>query len=117
MGLVAFVLMLAALLALVNVAGFGIMAIAFVVAYGCGNGLFTIVRGTAPAELFGTRGLGALLGHLSRAGLYARAVAPAAFSGLLALGLTRSAAIASLAMLCVAGLGGYVVATRARAEA
>jgi len=116
-GLVAFVLMLLALLALVNVEGFGIMAIAFVVAYGCGNGLFTIVRGTAPVELFGTRGLGALLGHLSRAGLYARAVAPAAFSGLLALGLTRNAAIASLAIASVAGLGGYVVATRARAEA
>jgi predicted MFS family arabinose efflux permease len=116
-GLVSFALMLLALLALVNVQGFGVMAIAFVVAYGCGNGLFTIVRGTAPVELFGTRGLGGLLGYLSRAGLYARAAAPAAFSGLLALGLTRNAAIASLAMLSVAGLGGYVVATRARAEA
>ena len=116
-GVIAFVLMLAALLALVNVDGFGVTAIAFVVAYGCGNGLFTIVRGTAPAELFGSRGLGALLGHLSRAGLYARAIAPAAFSGALALGLTQHAAIAALAFISVLGLGGFVVATRPRAHA
>jgi len=89
-----------------------VMAIAFVAAYGCGNGLFTIVRGTAPVELFGTRGLGALLGHLSRAGLYARAVAPGAFSGLLAVGLTHNAAIAALAVVSVMGLGGFLVATR-----
>ena len=111
-GVVAFVLILAALVALVNVDGFGVMAIAFVAAYGCGNGLFTIVRGTAPVELFGTRGLGALLGHLSRAGLYARAVAPGAFSGLLAVGLTHDAAIAALAVISVMGLGGFLVATR-----
>lgn len=117
MGLVAFALMLLALVALVNVEGFGIMAIAFVAAYGSGNGLFTIVRGTAPVELFGARGVGALLGHLARAGLYARAVAPGAFSGLLALGLTQGAAIGALALVSLAGLGGFVVATRDRARA
>jgi predicted MFS family arabinose efflux permease len=115
-GIVVFVLMLLALVALVNVQGFGVMAIAFVVAYGCGNGLFTIVRGTAPVELFGARGLGALLGHLSRAGLYARAVAPGAFSGFLAMGLTQGAAIGALAVVSVAGLGGFLVATRPRAS-
>jgi len=116
-GVVVFGLMLAALVALVNVQGFGVMAIAFVAAFGCGNGLFTIVRGTAPVELFGSRGIGALLGHLARAGLYARAVAPAAFSGLLAAGLTQGAAIGVLALISVGGLGGYMVATRPRAEA
>ena len=115
-GVIAFILMLAALLALANVDGFGVTAIAFVTAYGCGNGLFTIVRGTAPAELFGSRGLGELLGRLSRAGLFARAIAPAAFSGVLALGLTQRAAIAALAFICVLGLAGFVVATRPLVE-
>ena len=57
-GLVAFALMLLALVALISVEGFGIAAIVFVIAYGCGNGVLTIVKGTAPVELFGPRGPG-----------------------------------------------------------
>ncbi|MGZ5570425.1 MAG: MFS transporter [Usitatibacter sp.] len=115
-GIVAFALMLLALLALISVEGFGIAAVVFVVAYGCGNGVLTIVKGTAPAELFGREGLGALLGHLSRAGLYAKAVAPASFSAMLAFGFTRNAALASLAGLAIAGMGSYTMAIRARAK-
>ena len=111
-GLVAFALMLLALLALISVEGFGIAAIVFVVAYGCGNGVLTIVKGTAPAELFGREGLGALLGHLSRAGLYAKAVAPASFSALLTFGLTRNAALATLMAVSVAAMGSFALATR-----
>ena len=111
-GLVAFALMLLALVALISVEGFGIAAIVFVAAYGCGNGVLTIVKGTAPAELFGRDGLGALLGHLSRAGLYAKAVAPASFSALLTFGLTRNGALATLMAISVAGMGSYAMATR-----
>jgi len=89
-----------------------IAAIVFVVAYGFGNGVLTIVKGTAPVELFGSKGLGGLLGYLSRAGLYAKAVAPASFSALLTFGLTRNAALASLAALSIAGMGTYTRATR-----
>jgi MFS family permease len=113
-GIVAFGLMLLALVALISVEGFGIAAIVFVIAYGCGNGVLTIVKGTAPVELFGLRGLGSLLGHLSRFGLYAKAIAPAAFSALLTMGLTRNAALASLAALAVAGMTSYGMATRKR---
>ena len=113
-GIVAFGLMLLALVALISVEGFGIAAIVFVIAYGCGNGVLTIVKGTAPVELFGARGLGGLLGYLSRAGLYAKAVAPASFSALLTFGLTRNAALASLAALAIAGMGSYTMATRIR---
>ena len=113
-GFVSFALMLTALLALINVEGFGIAAIVFVVAYGCGNGILTIVKGTAPAELFGREGLGGLLGYLSRAGLYAKASAPAAFSALLTFGLTRNAALAAMATLAVAGMGTYAMALRRR---
>jgi MFS family permease len=113
-GLIAFALMLLALVALITVEGFGIAAIVFVVAYGCGNGVLTIVKGTAPVELFGAKGLGALLGHLSRAGLYAKAVAPASFTAMLAFGFTRNGALAALAAVSVAGMGSYAMATRAR---
>ena len=113
-GIVAFALMVLALGALISVEGFGIAAIVFVAAYGCGNGVLTIVKGTAPAELFGREGLGALLGHLSRAGLYAKAVAPASFSALLTFGLTRNGALAALMAISVAGMGSFALATRPR---
>jgi MFS family permease len=115
-GIVSFVLMMLAVLALINVQGFGIAAILFVVAYGLGNGVLTIVRGVAPVELFGTAGLGGLLGYLSRAILYAKAVAPAAFSALLTFGLTRNAALSTLVALALAGLGSYWMAIRRKAE-
>lgn len=112
-GFIAFALMLLSLLALISVQGFGVAAIMFVIAYGIGNGVLTIVKGTAPVELFGREGLGGLLGHLSRAGLYAKAFAPASFSALLTLGLTRNAALASLAALAVGGMASYWMAIRA----
>ena len=115
-GIVAFALMLLALVALISVEGFGIAAIVFVIAYGCGNGVLTIVKGTAPVELFGRTGLGGLLGYLSRAGLYAKAVAPASFSALLTFGLTRNAALASLAGLSLVGMGSYALAVRSRSR-
>ena len=113
-GLVAFALMLFALVALISVEGFGIAAVVFVIAYGCGNGVLTIVKGTAPVELFGRKGLGGLLGHLSRAGLYAKAVAPASFSALLTFGFTRNAALSALAGLALAGMGSYALAVRGK---
>ena len=113
-GIVTFGLLMLALVALISVEGFGIMAIAFVVAFGCGNGLLTIVRGSAPVELFGAKGLGAVLGYLSRAAFYAKAIAPAAFSALLTFGFTRNAALSILVALGFAGMGTYAMATRKR---
>lgn len=112
LGRAAFGLMTVAAAAILAIDGFGLAAFVFVVAYGWGNGLFTIVRGTAPAELFGRAGLGAVLGHLARAGLYSRALAPASFSGMLAVGLTRNAALASLVVVALAALGSYALAAR-----
>ncbi|HSN20745.1 MAG TPA: MFS transporter [Usitatibacter sp.] len=111
-GYVSFVLMLAALALLAGVHGMGLVAVAFVVAYGCGNGLLTVVRGTAPAELFGREGLGALLGHLSRFASYAKALAPAAWSALLAVGLARHAAIGVLLAIGVGATASYWRAVR-----
>jgi hypothetical protein len=111
-GLVSFALMMLALVALISVEGFGIAAIVFVIAYGCGNGILTIVKGTAPVELFGRQGLGALLGYLSRAGFCAKAIAPAAFSALLTFGLTRNTALSALVLLALAGCASYALAIR-----
>jgi predicted MFS family arabinose efflux permease len=111
-GIIAFALILLAIVALISIDGFGIAAVLFVIAYGFGNGVLTIVKGTAPAELFGREGLGSLLGHLSRAGLYAKAVAPASFSALLTFGLTRNSALAALAAMTVGGMASYALAVR-----
>lgn len=115
-GLFSFALMMLALVALISVEGFGIAAVVFVVAYGCGNGILTIVKGTAPVELFGRDGLGGLLGYLSRAGLYAKATAPAAFSALLTFGLTRNMALSALVLLAIAGCGAYALAIRRKPQ-
>ena len=114
LGFTAFGLMFLAVVALLAVDGFGVAAVLFVAAYGCGNGLFTIIRGTVPAELFGREGLGAVLGRLASAALYARAFAPVSFSGLLAIGLSRGAAIAALAALAVGASASYWAAVRRR---
>ncbi len=113
-GYVAMGLMIVALVALINVDGMGALAIVFVTAYGFSNGVLTIVRGTAPAELFGRERLGALLGYLSRASMGAKAAAPAAYSALLTMGLTRNAALSALAGLATVAIGAYAMATRER---
>ncbi|HYQ98435.1 MAG TPA: MFS transporter [Casimicrobiaceae bacterium] len=75
-GILAFALMASALLLLALAHGLSAAAFAFAAVYGVSNGVMTIVRGTVPAELFGRRGFGALLGRLALPQLVARAVAP-----------------------------------------
>jgi len=75
-GTIAFVLMALSLVLLALAHGVQAAAFAFALVYGASNGVMTIVRGTVPAELFGRRNFGALLGRLARPQLVARAVAP-----------------------------------------
>jgi len=110
-GALAFALIVVALVLLALGSGNGALAIAFVVAYGCGNGILTIVRGAAPAELYGSRGLGELLGHLSRASSYARALAPAGYSLMLTVGFTQPVAMGALGLILLLGLACYSIAT------
>jgi len=113
LGSITFGLYFVSLVVLLAVDGLGAAAFLFVIAFGCGNGLFTIMRGTTPGELFGRERLGALLGYLARGSLYARALAPACFSGVLAVGLTRGAALTILAATALAGWGVFNSAARA----
>lgn len=72
----------------------------FAALYGAGNGLFTIVRGTLPLVLFGSRNYGRRLGMLSVPSRLIGAVAPLIF----ALGMDRSPQM-SLWVLIIACLG------------
>jgi predicted MFS family arabinose efflux permease len=79
-GTFAFVLMAAALAIMTQVRGAWIVALAFAICYGWANGVMTIVRGTVPAELFGHRDYGALLGRLAMPQFVVKAVAPFAMT-------------------------------------
>src|SRR5450631_957217 len=81
-GMVALGLLVGALALLIAIRGEVLLALAFAVAFGCSNGVVTIVRGTVPAELFGRAGYGGTLGSLAAPALFARAVAPFAFAPL-----------------------------------
>nr|WP_295469113.1 arsenite efflux MFS transporter ArsK [Mesorhizobium sp.] len=66
-------------------------ALAFVVMFGLGSGLNSIVGGTLPLELFGRAGYGAMVGWATSARQFSAAFAPFAFSAMLAgLGIVPS---------------------------
>jgi predicted MFS family arabinose efflux permease len=113
-GALAFVLMTAALTCLVLVDGLSAIAFVFAVLYGWSNGIMTIVRGTVPAALFGHRNYGALLGRLALPAFLAKAVAPVAFTLVLAAGLARVSALWFLIVLSVIALIAYRAAVRRR---
>jgi predicted MFS family arabinose efflux permease len=112
LGWVAFTLLFFAVVALVLADGPGVAALLFAVAFGAGNGIFTIMRGTVPATLLGREGLGTTLGQLASAALYSRALAPACFAGMLAIGYSKNAALAVLGCVLVAATVFYSVAVR-----
>jgi hypothetical protein len=73
----------------------------------------TIVRGTVPAELFGQRNYGALLGRLARPQFFAKAVAPVALTLLFAVDPARTWTPYALLLLGAAAFGAYRMAVRA----
>jgi hypothetical protein len=95
-GTLAFTLLLFALLLLAQVRGVWIVALAFAILYGWSNGVMTIVRGTVPAELFGHRDYGALLGRLARPQFIAKAMAPLALTLVFALDASRNVSLWTL---------------------
>lgn len=96
-GTLAFTLLLLALLLLAQVRGVWIVALAFAILYGWSNGVMTIVRGTVPAELFGHRDYGALLGRLAQPQFIAKAMAPLALTLVFALDASRNVSLWTLA--------------------
>ncbi len=88
------------------------IAVAFAALYGWSNGVMTIVRGVVPAELFGRRDYGALLGRLAMPQLFARAVAPLALAAFFAIDADRTRVPWVLLGCAAFALGAYQLAIR-----
>jgi hypothetical protein len=85
-------------------AGTGLLAVALI-AYGAGNGIWSIARGTLPLTLFGPEGYAVLMGRLAMPSLIAQALAPSA-GALLLQRYGAQATVAGLAGLAVLNLVG-----------
>lgn len=81
-------------------AGFPVVAVALV-AYGAGNGIFSIAKGTAPLALLGADRYPVLSGRLARPALLAQALSPSVAAYLLAAGGAEAvfAALVGLAVM------------------
>lgn len=116
-GTLAFSLLAAALIVLAQVRGVWIVALAFALLYGWSNGVMTIVRGTVPAEIFGPRGYGALLGRLAQPQFIAKAIAPLALTLVFGVDASRRASLWTLVACGLLALAAYrraVSATRSK---
>ncbi len=114
-GTLAFALMAASLAIFTQVHGVWIIALAFAIVYGWSNGVMTIARGTVPAELFGTRGYGALLGRLALPQFILKAIAPVALTLFFAIDPGRTLTPYALLLLAVVALIAYRAAVRTSA--
>jgi predicted MFS family arabinose efflux permease len=112
-GTLAFTLMAASLALFTQVRGVWIVALAFAMIYGWSNGVMTIVRGTVPAELFGHRGYGALLGRLARPQFVLKSSAPLALTLLYTIDPNRTITPYALFAVTVAALVAYRMALAA----
>lgn len=86
--------------------------VVFVVLYGAGNGVMTIVRGTVPAEIWGREGYGGLAGLMATPVILMRAIGPLIAAAVLA---ASGGYLAVEWMLLAAGVlstAGFVHATR-----
>ena len=115
-GTFAFALMAVSLAVFTQVHGIWIVALAFVIPYGWANGVMTIVRGTVPAELFGHRDYGALLGKLALPQFILKAIAPFALTLLFVVDPSRILSPYALLLLGVCGLVAYRCAVAAAAR-
>ena len=113
-GTLAFSLLAAALVILAQVHGVWIIALAFAILYGWSNGVMTIVRGTVPAELFGQRDYGALLGRLAQPQFIAKAIAPLALTFVFAVDPSRNVSLWTLVAFGAMALYAFWRATRMR---
>ena len=112
-GTLAFALMAASLALFTQVRGVWIVALAFAIIYGWSNGVMTIVRGTVPAELFGHRGYGALLGRLAKPQFILKSIAPLALTLLYTVDPARTLTPYVLLLIAIAALLAYRLALAA----
>ncbi len=109
------VMLLPASLVVMLLAGTSVpVLVVFVLLYGAGLGLYTIVRATTPAELFGRDNFGALNGALAAPSLFARAAGPIGASLVVTASGGYSAALWMLLGVTLAGAVSYWVAVARR---
>ena len=111
-GTLAFGLLALALVVLSLVRGVWVVALLFALLYGWANGVMTIVRGTVPGVLFGSRDYGALLGRLAQPQFILKSLAPVAVTLLFTLDGSRRVALYGLAGAGLAALAAYRMAIR-----
>lgn len=83
LGIVATALLPLAFFAGLFSGGFMLAGAFFALAYGAGNGLLTIARGTQPLVLFGNVAYGAVVGRLAAPGFFVSAFAPIAYAAII----------------------------------
>ena len=109
------VLLLPISLLLVLAAGDSVpLLLGFVVLYGAGLGLITIVRATTPAELFGRDNFGALNGAFAAPSLFARAAGPIGASFVVTASGGYAAAVWMLLGITLLGAVSYWMAVARR---
>ncbi|WP_372096758.1 MFS transporter [Tistrella mobilis] len=86
-----------------------VAALGFSLAYGAGNGLLTITRGTLPLVLFDPRRYGLTVGRLIAPGFAAAAVAPVAYAAVMARWGAEGALVLSLGLGLIAGLAALLL--------
>jgi hypothetical protein len=111
-GAVSLWLLVVAVLILLALDGQVALALLFAGAFGCSNGVVTIVRGTVPAELFGRTGYGSTLGSLAAPALFARAVAPLAFAPLASSQTASFGWLLVLLAMALASVAAFAIAVR-----
>ena len=78
------------------------------IAFGAGNGIFSIARGTVPLALFGPEGYAVLMGRLAAPAMFAQALAPPAAAMLFEAAGARGT-MTALAMLALVNLGAVAI--------
>ncbi len=91
-------------------AGWSLPAVALI-AYGAGNGVWSIARGTLPLALFGSDGYAVLMGRLAMPSLIAQAMAPS-IGAVLMQRFGAGVTLGALAALAVANVFGVVALWR-----
>lgn len=86
----------------------------FCIFYGLSNGILTIVRGTIPQALFGTKNYGAISGAMSGPALFSKAAGPLIIASLVQHASSPDIIFACLLLFSIASLAFYLAALKTR---
>ena len=111
-GKITFSLLPLALLTLLVAGDYLWAVVVFCIGHGLSNGIITIVRGTVPRTLFGSRNYGAIAGALSGPGLLAKAAGPLAVAAIAERSSSPYVVLGVLLVIALVSLGFYLGAVK-----